>query len=204
MSARYKSGFRFRRLAPGRFIRDERGVTAVEFALVLPILVLLLLGCFEVPRYVLVIQKISRTSAGVADLIAQADDPVTGNQIQDIFRAGKVMMQPYDIVADGKIFITSINNPNGTGVTVTWQRDNKGKAAAASRVSASGSGSPTIPNDLMPASNEEVLAAEVFFDYQPIFSTLIYSGSQLYSVSYTRPRNHNLTTVPSAADAPDS
>ena len=202
MSARHKSDFRFRRLAPRRFLRDERGVTAVEFALVLPILIVLVLGCFEVPRYVLVVQKITRTSAGVADLIAQADDPVTGNQIQDIFRASRVMMDPYDIVADGKIFITSINNPSGAGVEITWQRDNSGNAAATSKIGSSGT--PAIPAALMPGSDEEVLAAEVFFNYTPIFSTLIYSGSQLYSVSYTRPRNHNLTTVPSAADAPDS
>jgi Flp pilus assembly protein TadG len=174
-----------------KFLKDERGVTAIEFALVLPIVILILLGCFEVPRYVLIFQKIARTSSGVADLVAQADEPLTRNQMNDIFAAGKIMMQPYDVITNGKIYVTSVNNPSGAGVELTWQRDNGGTGPA-SRITA-----PTdIPAAIRPASNEEVLAAEVFFTYQPIFSTLIYSGSTLYRVSYTRPRNKNLFTEP--------
>ena len=180
-----------------RFARNERGVAAIEFALVLPIVVLLLLGCFEVPRYVMVFQKIARTSAGIADLVAQADEPITANQMKDIFTAGNIMMQPYDVVANGKIYVSSINNPSGNGVTLTWQRNNSGTVGTASKLGAQGT-DPTskIPAALVPLSNEEVLAAEVYFNYTPIFSTLIYQGTQLYMISYTRPRNHNLNTGP--------
>ena len=180
-----------------RFARNERGVAAVEFALVLPIVVLLLLGCFEVPRYVMVIQRLARTSAGVSDLVAQADEPMTANQMTDIFTAGGIMMQPYDVVANGKIYVSSINNPSGTGVILTWQRNNSGTVGTASKLGAEGT-NPTskIPAALVPLSNEEVLAAEVYFNYTPIFSTLIYQGTQLYMISYTRPRNHNLNTGP--------
>jgi len=179
-----------------RFVAGEQGVTAIEFALVLPVVLLILLGCFEVPRYVLIVQKIARTSSGVADLTAQADEPLTKNQVDDIFKAGKVMMEPYDVVANGKIYVSSINNPGGGGVALTWQRDNGGTGPA-SRITATTIANGTgVPVALRPISNEEVLAAEVFFTYQPIFSTLIYSGSTLYRVSYTRPRNKNLMTPP--------
>ena len=180
-----------------RFVEGEQGVTAIEFALVLPIVVLILLGCFEVPRYVMIYQKIARTSSGVADLVAQADEPITKNQINDIFAAGKIMMQPYDVVANGRIYVSSINNPSGNGVTLTWQRNNGGSVGTASKLGAAGT-NPTskMPAGIVPASNEEVLAAEVYFTYTPIFSTLIYSGSTLYMVSYTRPRNKNLNTAP--------
>jgi Flp pilus assembly protein TadG len=193
------------------FAAGEQGVTAIEFALVLPVVLLILLGCFEVPRFVLIYQKIARTSAGVADLVAQADEPLQRNQMNDIFTAGKVMMQPYDVVANGKIIVSSINNPNpspltncgGTpGVKVSWQKDNGGNAKdpgtgdpVGSRVGTKCQ-PPVIPADLMPLTNEEVLTAEVFFDYAPIFANLIYKGSQLYTVSYTRPRNKNLMTEP--------
>jgi Flp pilus assembly protein TadG len=180
-----------------RFIDGEQGVTAIEFALVLPVILLLLLGCFEVPRFLLICQKIARTSAGVGDLVAQADEPLTTNQMADIFTAGKIMMQPSDVIANGRIYVSSINNPSGTGVTLTWQKNNAGAVATLSKLGAQGT-NPTakLPAALVPGSNEEVLATEVFFSYQPIFSTLIYSGSQLYMISYTRPRNHNLMTAP--------
>lgn len=180
-----------------RFAATERGATAVEFALVVPIMVLLMMGCFEVPRFVMIYQKIARTSSGVADLVAQADDPLTKNQMADIFTAGKIMMQPYDVVANGRIYVSSINNPSGNGVTLTWQRNNSGLVATASKLGSQGT-DPTskLPAALVPLSNEEVLAAEVYFNYVPFFSNRIYSGSTLYMISYTRPRNHNLTTPP--------
>jgi Flp pilus assembly protein TadG len=180
-----------------RFAEGEQGVTAIEFALVLPVVLLILLGCFEVPRFVLIYQKLARTSSGVADLVAQADEPLQKNQMDDIFAAGKVMMQPYDVIANGKIYVSSINNPSGTGVKLTWQRDNGGSVATASKLGAAGSNpSSKLPATVVPGSNEEVLVAEVYFNYTPIFANLIYKGSQLYQISYTRPRNKNLNTAP--------
>lgn len=189
---------RLRRFVAGdKFLKDERGVTAIEFALVLPVVLLILLGCFEVPRFVLICQRIARTSSGVADLVAQADEPITANQMNDIFTAAKIMMQPYDIVANGRIYVSSINNPSGNGVTLTWQKNNGGTVSTASKLGLAGSNpSSKIPATLVPGSNEEVLASEVYFNYTPVFSNLIYSGSQLYLIAFTRPRNKNLMTSP--------
>ena len=182
----------------GRFRRDRRGVAAVEFALILPILALLALGCFEVPRYVLLWQRLERTSSGVSDLVAQADEPITTNQMTDIFSAAKIMMQPYAILTSGSIVVTSINNPTGgAGVKNTWRIacgtvNNIGKLGAVGAT-------PTVtafPNALLPTIDNEVLVTEVYFTYTPVFKTYIYTGSTLYAVAYTRPRNHNLTTSP--------
>jgi|AraplaMF_Col_mMF_1032025.scaffolds.fasta_scaffold00309_4 Flp pilus assembly protein TadG len=203
-----------RRFAEGeKFLKDERGVAAIEFALVLPVVLLILLGCFEVPRFVLIYQKLARTASGVADLVAQGDEPLQKNQMNDIFIAGKVMMQPYDVIANGKIIVSSINNPSpscsgSTGVKVTWQKDNGGNAKDPVTGNPSGSRvgtkcqTPVLPATLMPGTNEEVLAAEVYFNYTPIFANLIYKGSQLYQIAYTRPRNKNLMTEPPTTCTP--
>jgi Flp pilus assembly protein TadG len=184
---------------PRHFARDQRGVAAIEFALVLPIVALILLGCFEVPRFVMVFQHLARTSAGVADLVAQADEKMTINQMNDIFTAGQIMMQPFDVSTNGVIMVSSINNPGGAGVKITWQMKNGSYSPpGGSKLGAAGATpSAALPAALLPGSNEEVLAAEVFFNYVPVFKTYIYPGGQLYMISYTRPRNHNLMTQPS-------
>lgn len=188
---------KLRSLRLRRFGKDERGVAAIEFALVLPIMALLLLGCFEVPRFVMIYQKIARTSSGVADLVAQADDPITNDQMTDVFSASKMMMQPYDVVANGAVIVSSINNPTGgTGVKITWQSRN-GTVTTLSKLGVQGATPTNVPAGLTPALDEELLTAEVYFNYTPIFKTYIYQGSQLYLISYTRPRNHNLITPPS-------
>jgi len=188
----------------GRFRRDRRGVAAIEFALILPILALLALGCFEVPRYVLLWQRLERASSGVSDLVAQADDPITVNQLTDIFSAAQIMMQPYDIKNSGTIIVTSINNPTGgTGVKNTW-RVSCGVAANTSKlgsVNATPSGA-VFPAALSPALDNEVLVAEVYFAYTPVFRTYIFPGATLYTIAYTRPRNHNLITTPGTVRCP--
>jgi Flp pilus assembly protein TadG len=183
------------------FRRDSRGVAAIEFALILPILVLLMLGCFEVPQFVLLYQKIARTSSGVADLVAQADNPLTTNQITDIFISAQNMMRPYDLLNNGAVIVSSINNPDNTGVIITWQA-RMGTDNTASKLGAATATNPSLPSGIDPASNEEVIATEVYYNYTPIFKNYIYSGSKLYLNAYTRPRNHNLNTSPCPGTPP--
>jgi Flp pilus assembly protein TadG len=180
-----------------RFRRDGRGVAAIEFALILPILVLLTLGCFEVPRYVLLWQRIERASSGVSDLVAQADEPMTANQMSDIMSAAKIMMQPYAIFNAGNIVVTSVNNPTGgSGVKNTWRASCP--AGVLGSLGAINS-TPTLPTGLAPTLDNEVLVTEVSFTYTPVFSTIIYQGSTLKAIAYTRPRNHNLISAPSGS-----
>jgi Flp pilus assembly protein TadG len=183
-----------------RFRRDVRGVAAIEFALILPVLVLLTLGCFEVPSYVLLWQRLERTASGISDLVAQADEPMTDQQMVDIFSAGKIMMQPYNIITNGSMVVTSINNPTGGNLGLTWRRacgalNNVGNMGGTvpGNVTVGGTG---LPAPLSPAKDNEVLVTEVYFRYTPVFKTFIYTGSTLYAVAFTRPRNHNLMSSP--------
>jgi Flp pilus assembly protein TadG len=184
-----------------RFRRDHSGVAAIEFALILPILVLLALGCFEVPRYVLLWQRLERASSGVSDLVAQADEPMTANQMTDIFSAAKIMMQPYSIYTNGSIVVTSINNPSGgTGIKNTWRVSCP--AGVNGTLGAINSTPIGLPAALSPAIDNEVLVTEVNFTFKPVFGTIIYRSSPLYAVNYTRPRNHNLMTSPGTLICP--
>ena len=53
------------------FCRDQRGIAAVEFALVLPVMILFSLGIAEVGRFALLNLKLQHAATTMADLAAR-------------------------------------------------------------------------------------------------------------------------------------
>ncbi len=82
-----------------RLWRDRRGVSALEFALVAPFLVLLAVGTIEFGRLILLTQKLQNSSFMFADLAARGKSLSEG-QLDDIFLAIGSLMKPFDL-ADG-------------------------------------------------------------------------------------------------------
>src|SRR5262249_30049842 len=74
------------RHATRRFGAAEDGAVAIEFAFVISILIVILLGAYECTRYILLNLKADRTSSTVADLVAQSDGMTIGI-LNDIYSA---------------------------------------------------------------------------------------------------------------------
>ena len=55
-----------------RLVRDIRGVSAVEFALVLPLMVALYLGLAEASQAIAIDRKVTLTAHALSDLASQA------------------------------------------------------------------------------------------------------------------------------------
>lgn len=179
-----------------RGMRDERGVTAIEMACVLFFLTVLILGTFELPRMLLLAQKLERASASMADLVAQID-PADGNvqnKIDDLMLAASGLLSPYDLGTNGRVIISSVGNPSGSQETILWQQTT-GTIAAVSKVGVAGS-APTMPGGLVVREGENIIVAEVAYHYEPLFGSLIYDEKTLYSSAFTRPRFSNLTANP--------
>ena len=54
-----------------RFLREDYGAVAIEFGLTISTLIVILTGCYETARYILLNQKLDRTASSVADLLAR-------------------------------------------------------------------------------------------------------------------------------------
>jgi len=177
--------------------RSDMGSMAVEMALFLFFFSTLFLGTFEVPRYLLIGQKMERASASVADLVAQID-PAQGNvlaKINDLFNAANGLMSPYDIANNGRVIITSLSNPDGLAEKVAWQLMSPGTFTAYSKIGTVG-GTPVLPTGMVIREGENIIVAEVVFKYEPLFGSMIYKEKTIYTRAYTRPRFSNLTDVP--------
>lgn len=54
-----------------RFIRAQRGVAAIEFALLLPLLILMMLSSVELQRYLRIERQLSLAAENIANIVAQ-------------------------------------------------------------------------------------------------------------------------------------
>jgi hypothetical protein len=178
-------------------IQDDRGSIAIEMACALLFLTVLILGTFEVPRFLLLGQKMERAAASMADLIAQID-PSEGNvqaKIDDLMGAADGLMSPYSLGEGGRVIISSIGNPTGDLETILWQQQNDDGIPATSKVGEVGS-TPSMPGGLVVREGENIIIAEIVFHYEPLFGSIIYDERTLYSRAFTRPRFTNLTATP--------
>jgi Flp pilus assembly protein TadG len=176
------------------FARDRRGSVLMELAIGLPILVMILLGCFEAARYALLEQKLGRVAASTADLVAQSGG-ITEGQITDLFTAADSTAAPFDLASGGRVIITSVTRPTTAAATVAWQRISTGTVSATSAIGSTGQ-TATLPTGLTLRQGENIIVAEVFYSYSPVFfGTTPFMKASLYQVSYNRPRIVNLTQV---------
>ncbi|OWY58885.1 pilus assembly protein TadE, partial [cyanobacterium TDX16] len=81
-----------------RLGRDERGVSAVEFALLAPVLIAFYFGMAEFCQGFMAQKRMGHVSAMVADLVAQEDTVAIAN-LDDIFDIGGLIMKPFPTAA---------------------------------------------------------------------------------------------------------
>lgn len=80
--------------AINRWRRDKRGIAAVEFAFVVPVLLVSYLGAIEIGQAIEVNKKVGRSASMIADLLTQESD-VDVSQIRAIMDIGTLILEPY-------------------------------------------------------------------------------------------------------------
>ncbi|MEL6661893.1 MAG: TadE/TadG family type IV pilus assembly protein [Pseudomonadota bacterium] len=174
-----------RRLA--RLRRDRKGVSAVEFALIAPILVCFYFGCVEISTMMITDRKVTSTAASVGDLVARLPSIDTA-EMNNIFNSSVINMAPNDFV-DTRIRVTSIEYASdGVTPVVGWSRSTANWTAHADGATM------TVPAGIIPAGGSVILT-EVEFDYESITGLYDPNTGFLFDVGrtmndeyYARPR----------------
>ncbi len=177
-----------------KFKKDQDGVALVEFAMLLPLLMLLAAGSFEVGRYALLTQKRDRIAATVGDLVARAE-ALTAAEIDNLFNATDFLARPFDFAGDGMVVISSVIGRNGQPPLIIGQRVRGAITGQASHVGAL-NGNALLPESFTAASGqtledgETVIVAEVFYDYSPYMTGDIglFNNMIFYRNAFFRPR----------------
>ncbi len=177
----------------GAIARCSAGNVAVEFALTVPVMLLLMLGSVEMGRFVLLHQKLDRVATSISDLVSRADT-ISESQIDDIFTAADQVAQPFDLADLGVVIVSSITNPDGNGPTIAWQRSGGGTYAATSQLGAEGD-TPDLPADFEVRQGETAIISEVYYDFTPFLSELIVEPQVIYRSAHNRPRLGTLDQI---------
>ncbi len=146
------------------------GVSAVEFAILAPVMITMWLGTAEVGSAVGASWKTKLVARTMADLAARTTI-VTNQGMANIFDATSAVVYPYDVKMLS-MRLTSIKRSGSGASLVVWSDVSPG-----SKVTARPTGSSvTVPPGILNNTGETVIFAETFYRYKPISDWVINKG----------------------------
>ncbi len=160
-----------------RFARAESGISAVEFALIAPLMAMIYFGCIELSLMMTLDRKVTGATAALGDLTSRSST-ITNDDLTDIFEATRMVMQPNDLVG-ARIRISSLYEDSGQ-VKVAWSDGCNLTAYPDDQLM-------TIPNNLIPTDGT-IIMAEIEYDYNSGIGYFFSSSKTLTDKFYLRPR----------------
>ena len=136
---------------------NQDGVSAVEFALIAPLMVLIYFGGIELSFLMEADRRVTTVSSTIGDLTSRATTLDT-DEVGDIFAASNQLILPLDPNIAQLRISSLIADENGT-VTVDW--------SDGCRIAARSPGSSVddLPNNIVPALGS-IIMAEVSYNYE--------------------------------------
>lgn len=177
-----------------RLMHDRRGVAAVEFAVILPIVLMLFFGTIEVSTGVAVDRKVIILTRTLSDLTSQAKS-VTDTDMSNAFNISAAVMAPYsNAPVEAKISQVFIDN-NGIA-KVKWSKASNATPRDCNEVVT------TLVPPGISIKGTYLIMSEVAYDFTPAAG--MSGGSftpptfHLSDRTFTRPRQTDSVAYPSA------
>ena len=181
-------------------VRQNRGTAAIEFALVAPIMVIIMIGMYEGAQIERVDMMLSNSAAAVADLVAQQVDGVTGGtsgSLGNFCSAAKRMMTVFPTNGTAgnanaySLAIASVTNYTSGGVKVDWESDGSCSVTATALGSAAKT-MVTSPTNLIPNAGspygDSVIVVHATYIYYSVIQYILPGLFTLTQDAYARPR----------------
>ena len=183
---------------PKRGLRDCRsGVSMVEFALALPVVMLVFSGGMECANVALAHLRISQIATTTADTAARVLTQMDESDIYEIFSGVDMMGNRINFNANGRVVLSELE-PNGQtgskqGYKITWQRCYGDLASVTPAYGRQGAGATdaTLATGMGPtgkkitaATGTAVMFVEVSYDYQPLIYDVLDAGTIRYEAAF--------------------
>ena len=176
-----KNGQHQSNISPELIATDETGTALLEFAITLPVLLSLYLGCVQICDVVSVYRKATTVSRTIVDLVSQ-QTIVSDSELDSIMGASSQVMAPYS--TDKLRMIVTQVTVDSTGVAkVDWSRAS-GTGANANTVGST----YTLPTGV-PIKGTSLIIGKVNYDYLADIGGVLRTDIPLGDVIYMYPRS---------------
>lgn len=174
------------------FLSDRRGVAAVEFALLAPLMVTMYFGTAELTEGLMASRKVSAVASTIGDLTAQAASTST-TQVADIFNVGQTLMQPYPVTGTTlRMRISSVTVDATGSPKVDWSQGTTGLTALAKgsvvALPLATKTAPTDPDKPFIGSGQSVIMAEAHYAFASPVAQYLPQISDMHDTLYLAPR----------------
>ena len=165
---------RIRKLA-----RDRRGLAALEFALIAPMMVMVLFGSIELTELLATNRRTENTAASIADVVSR-DTVITDDELTDLWSTASALMFP-NSATPMQMRVSSVNIISATEARVLWSDGYNGYAP---RVVDS---TVAMPAGMM-IPGTSVILSETSYHYEPPIGVFLNLAFNLEQKEFRRPR----------------
>ncbi len=177
----------------GRLASDKRGASLIEFALVLPFLVTLYIGSYQVSDAISAYRKVTITTRALADLTSQATS-VTYADLSSFLDASQQIMAPYK-VSNARLSITQVKIDNDGNATVDWSCGKNIRNSCGMGISGLTPGSAfNLPANIKVAGTS-LIVASVDYSYAPVAAGSIIGSIPMHDQIILSPRSSQTITL---------
>lgn len=170
------------------FSNDVSGLAAVEFAMVVPLMLVLFFGTVEFSSGIAVDRKVSMVARTISDLTSQGTT-VSDTDISNFGQTANAMMVPYSSTPL-QTTISELYVDANLNVRVQWS---KGSAPRAT-------GSTVALPTALKVADTYLIWGEVSYQYVPTIGYVMSrTGIRLSDSTYTRPRQSKCVIYPTPA-----
>jgi Flp pilus assembly protein TadG len=177
----------FRRLAG-----DQNGASAIEFALLLPLMLTLYISGVEISQAVGADRKVTIIAHTVADLVAQTTvQPLAPTDVSNALAAAGAIVTPYT-ASNLKVVVSQVKIDNNGNATINWSQATPTSAKHA----------PGAPVTLDPNLNTQSMRGscyvwgEATYAYTPQLGYAITGTLNMYDQIFLAPRMYPCMNCP--------
>lgn len=162
-----------------RFARATGGLAAVEFAILLPMMVFVLFGSVDLIDVLGANKRAQNVASSLADVVAR-DTEITNAEVAGLWAAVNVLMFP-NSGANMQVRVTSISITSSTQASVVWSEGHGGYAPRQVNSTVA------LPSAMMQAGSS-VIMTETIYRYTPPLGFIWTGSADMTHTAYRRSR----------------